>query len=161
MSRVRKRRTLRIFRYIEALDAFVLSKTYRIVAAKLGFTEWETYSWIGRYIIQDNDFGEHWFDHSELRAERANAAKAYGIEELDLLIIDPKFFQNEKDGPCHAPEERKRFWTDLVSSLELSVDLICDEARRQNGAEGIWGKYDYIPDLEDRIVEVKRWFRSV
>ena len=64
----------------------------------------------------------------------------------------------ERDGPCHTPEFRKRFWTDMLKSLELSCDLICDEARRFNERrrellEEVSGdpQDGFIPDLEERI----------
>jgi hypothetical protein len=70
----------------------------------------------------DNDFGEHWFDNWDLREERAAKAKAMGIAEEELLIIDPHRFQDGRDGPCHDAMQRKRFWTDVVRSLELSYE---------------------------------------
>jgi hypothetical protein len=79
-----------------------------------------------------------------------------GLTEEDLLIIDPERFQNGKDGPCHAPALRKRFWTDVLRSLELSYDLLADEARTFNQERLRFLPDEYIPDLEERIAAVER-----
>ncbi len=142
--------TVRIFRYLDDRDAFVVTETYRDIADTLGLTEWSPVVWIGRLFTLDNDFGEHWFDNWDLREQK-------GLSE-DYLLIDPNRFADERDGPCHSPEFRKRFWTDVLRSLELSFDLLCDEARRFNErrrelletadldpTDGVIG------DLEDRI----------
>lgn len=148
--------SVRIFRYIAADDAFVVADEYREIADALGLTEWHPAVWIGRLFILDNDVGEHWFDNWDLRAER-------GLSD-DHLIIDPDRFQDGRDGPCHTPEFRKRFWTDVLKSLELSLELLFDKARELNVRNRKWladhpGDDDVfvvIPDMEDRIAEIKR-----
>ena len=67
------------------------------------------------------------------------------------MIVDPERFQNGKDGPCHTPELRKRFWTDVLRSLELSYELLFAEARVCNEARLDYLQDEYIPDLEERI----------
>jgi hypothetical protein len=115
---------VRIFRYLDELDAFDVTEMYRDIADTLGLAEWTPVVWIGRLFSLDNDYGEHWFDNWELREQK-------GLSQRHLLI-DPMRFKDDRDGPCHPPEFRKRFWTDVLQSLELSFDLICDEARRFN-----------------------------
>ena len=141
---------IRIFRYLDDLDAFVVTETYRDIAETLGLSEWTPVVWIGRLFAMDNDFGEHWFDNWELREQK-------GLSE-DHLVIDPNRFKDDRDGPCHSAEFRKRFWTDVLRSLELSFDLICDEARRLNEKrrelveQGVFDAEDaYIADMEERI----------
>ncbi len=147
---------VRVFRYLDDLDAFVVAETYKDIAETLGLTEWTPVVWIGRLFSLDNDWGEHWFDNGELREEK-------GLSE-DYLIVDPERFKDGRDGPCHSAELRKRFWTDVLKSLELSFELICDEASRLNPR---WAKRleeapddpvtvdGYIPDLEERIQRLK------
>lgn len=139
---------------MDDLDAFVVDETYREIAVTLGLAEWSPVVWIGRLFALDNDFGEHWFDNWDLREQK-------GLSE-EYMIIDPDRFKNDRDGPCHSPEFRKRFWTDVLKSLELSFDLICDEARRFNEKRrsfrettGVDLDDDEIVDLEERIARMK------
>ena len=142
---------VRIFRYLEALDAFLVTDEYRSLADQLGLTEWHPAVWIGRLFMLDNDYGEHWLDNWEEREARAGRAAEYGIDPDDLMIIDPKRFVNDDDGPCHPPELRKRFWTDVLKSLELSYELLFEVARRMNARTKDVVPEDYIEDLEARI----------
>jgi hypothetical protein len=52
---------------------------------------------------------------------------------------------------------RKRFWTDVLKSLELSLELLFDEARLANEQERNLPPHisEPIPDLEDRIARVR------
>ncbi len=146
--------TVKIFRYLEELDAFVVTDEYNRLATILGLAEWHPAVWIGRLFILDNDYGEHWFDNWDLREERGQKAQELGLEEQDLLIIDPQRFQDGRDGPCHSSEQRKKFWTDVLRSLTLSYEVLFGEARAMN--ERIKGVLpeDYIPDLESRIESI-------
>ena len=74
--------------------------------------------------MMDNDFGEHWFDNWDLREQR-------GLSEKHL-VVDPDRFKNGANGPCNTAEFRKRFWTDVLASLELSIDLLFDKARQMS-----------------------------
>jgi hypothetical protein len=47
--------TIRIFRYLDDLDCFVVSDKYRRIADQLGLTEWSPVGWIGRLFTRDND----------------------------------------------------------------------------------------------------------
>jgi len=152
---------IRIFQYLPDDDAFLVTDEYRQIAETLGLTEWHPAVWIGRLFILDNDLGEHWFDNWDLRADR-------GLSD-GYLIIDPDRFQDGKDGPCNTPVLRKRFWTDVLKSLELSLDLLFDKARQLNEKDRQWfeessddpdAKGDYIPDLEDRIAAIKRRYAT-
>jgi hypothetical protein len=144
-------KTIKIFRYLDDVDCFVVSDEYRRIADQLGLTEWSPVVWIGRLFTLDNDYGEHWFDNWHLRDPLEEAAQQRGLTEDELLIIDPERFQNGKDGPCHPPEFRKRFWTDVLRSLELSLDLLAGEARAFNRERLHLMLDEYIPDLEARI----------
>jgi hypothetical protein len=150
--------TVKIFRYIEELDAFVVTADYQRLAETLGLVEWTPVVWIGRLFTQDNDFGEHWFDNWELREERGDRARALGFAEHELLIIDPQRFQDGRDGPCHDPAQRKRFWTDVLQSLTLSYELLFHEARLMNEQIQKWIPEEAIPDLEDRITQIRATF---
>ncbi len=146
---------IRIFQYRDDLDCFVVSEEYRRIADQLGLTEWSPVVWIGRLFMLDNDYGEHWFDNWHLREPLEEEAAWRGLTEDELLIIDPERFQNGKDGPCHTPAFRKRFWTDVLRSLDLSFDLIADEARAFNQERPQFMPDEYIHDLEIRIAVLR------
>lgn len=148
-------KTITIFRYLDELDCFVVSDEYRSIADVLGLNEWSPVVWIGRLFTLDNDYGEHWFDNWHLREPLEEAAALRGLSYEELLIIDPERFQNGKDGPCHPPEFRKRFWTDVLRSLELSFDLLADEARTCNQERLRFMPNEYISDLEARIAALR------
>ncbi len=57
--------TVKVFKYIEQLEAFVPTDEYRQNAEQLGLSEWNPVVWIGRLVTLDNDDGEHWFDNWE------------------------------------------------------------------------------------------------
>ncbi len=144
---------IKIFKYLDDLDAFVVTDEYREIADAIGLTEWNPVVWIGRLFTLDNDYGEHWFDNWELLEKK-------GLESGEYLVIDPDRFKNDKNGPCNTPEFRKRFWTDVLISLELGIDLLFDKARQDNEKTREWLERDpgnpimedlFIPDLEDRI----------
>lgn len=133
-----KVKSIKIFRYLDDLDCFVVSDNYQRIGDQLGLTEWSSVVWIGRLFILDEE-----------------AAQQRSLTEDALLIIDPERFQNGKDGPCHTPAFRKRFWTDVLRSLELSFDLIADEARGFNERSLQYLPDAYIADLESRIAALR------
>jgi hypothetical protein len=147
--------SVRIFQYLDDIDSFVVTDTYGDIAETLGLAEWTPVVWIGRLFTMDNDFGEHWFDNWELREEK-------GLSER-YFLVDPERFKDGRDGPYHTAEFRKRFWTDVLKSLELSFALICDEARQFNERNRKWLleeqpgilEKDFIPDLESRIERLR------
>ncbi len=71
------------------------------------------------------------------------------------MILDPDRFKNGHDGPCHEPELRKKFWTDALRSLELSYELLFEEARSVNERIKEVNPESYITDLEERIAMLK------
>lgn len=147
---------IRVFDYVPELDAFLIAREFKTIADKLGLTEWHEAVWVGRYLLLDNDYGEHIFDNWDLREAQEAKAKAMGIESEYLMIIDPDRFQNGKDGPCHNDAERKRFWTDVIRSLHLSLDTIIAEAREENERRKQSGWDEVINDLEERIARVQQ-----
>ena len=158
-------RRIKIFRYIEELDGFDVTDEYREIAEDLGLAEWTPVVWIGRLFTMDNDLGEHWFDNWDLRDEKRPDAGRLCFDADQLLFIDPERFQDGRDGPCHSSGFRKRFWTDVLKSLELDQELLFDEAREFNKVtKKLMEEYpgdcdyreDFIPDLEDRI---EKWGR--
>ena len=148
-------RTLRIFRSLPALDAFVVTDEYHALAERLGLAEWHPVVWIGRLFPLDNDYGDHWFDHGDEREEKAQEAHAVGIAPEDLWIIHPERITDDKDGPCHPPEIRKRFWTDVRISLERSYPLLFEEACLKNHKVKDILPEAYIEDLEARIAALQ------
>lgn len=146
---------VRVFKYIESLDAFLVTDEYRSLAEQLGLAEWHPAVWIGRLFTLDNDYGEHWFDNWEEREARATQAAKLGIDPDNLLIIVPERFSNGSDGPCHPPELRKRFWTDVLKSLELSYETFFEEARLQNARTKTLVPHEHIDDLEERIRQIQ------
>jgi hypothetical protein len=99
---------IRVFRYIEEVDAFDVTEQYASLVDLIGLAEWNPVVWIGRYFSLDNDFGEHWFDNWDAREAQRELAEKHGLDANKLLIIDPERFCNGADGPCHSPEMRKR-----------------------------------------------------
>lgn len=148
--------TVRVFTYIEQLDAFVVTDAYRHLAEQLGLIEWHPAVWIGRLFTLDNDYGEHWFDNWDEREALEVQAQKLGIASEQLMIIVPDRFKNDDDGPCHTPAFRKQFWTDVLKSLELRYDTLFAEARLQNAAIKEYLPDEYIEDLEARIVAIQR-----
>ena len=148
-------KSIKIFQYIQELDSFIVTDEYRKIAEYLNLAEWNPVVWIGRLFILDNDYGEHWFDNWDLREQKKADAERLGIAYDELMIIDPERFKNDRDGPCHTPELRKQFWTDVLKSLELNYDLLFEEARMMN--EGIKDILpdEYIIDLEERMAKLR------
>ena len=143
-----------VFKYIPELDCFVVDETYRRIVDYLGLNEWNHVVWIGRLFTLDNDYGEHWFDNWDERAAIEGKAFELGYDSNDLLIIVPDRLQNGKDGPCHTDDFRRRFWTEVLSSLTLSLELIFAEARLLNAALLKNGVPDCIENLDERIEAV-------
>ena len=75
--------------------------------------------WIGRLFTLDNDDGAHWVDSWHLREPVDEAVAQRGLPYEELLIIDPERFQDGKDGPCHPPALRKRFWTNSFTKMTI------------------------------------------
>ena len=146
---------VRVFRYIEPLDAFLVTDEYRSLAEQLGLAEWHPAVWIGRLFTLDNDYGEHWFDNWEEREAQSGRAAQLGINVDDLLIVVPERFAKGDDGPCHPPELRKRFWTDVLKSLELSYELLFEEARQRNAKIKKVAPGEYMDNLEERIRQIQ------
>lgn len=144
-----------IFRYIEPLDAFVVTDEYRRIADQLGLSEWHPAVWIGRLFTMDNDFGEHWFDNWDERKAVESQATALGFDPSELMILVPERLADGDDGPCHPPELRKLFWTDVLKSLDLSYDLLFNEARFQNDRLKDVLPDEVIEDLEERIQQIQ------
>jgi LexA DNA binding domain len=146
--------TVRVFTYIEQLDAFVVTDAYRHLADRLGLTEWNPVVWIGRLFTLDNDYGEHWFDNWDEREALAGDAQKLGIASDELMILVPDRMKNDDDGPCHSPVFRKQFWTDVLTSLELSYDTLFEAARQYNVVARERLPDECIEDLEERIAAI-------
>ena len=146
--------TIRIFKYISELDCFVVNPDYKRISDQLGLTEWNEVVWIGRFFAMDNDYGEHWFDNWTEKDGLEAKARTLGIEYDQLLVINPERLKNDVDGPCHSNSERKKFWTDVLTSLELSLDTIIAESIKQNNENQKAGE-PYIMDLDVIIKNVK------
>jgi len=154
---------VRVFKYIDQLDAFVVTDEYCRLADQLGLTEWNPVVWIGRLFTLDNAYGEHWFDNWDERTALASKAQQLGIvsEQLmiivseQLMIIVPDRFKNDDDGPCHPPAFRKQFWTDVLQSLELSYDTLFEQARQCNALAKEHLPDEFIKDLEERIAALR------
>lgn len=106
----------------------------------------------------DNDFGEHWFDNWEEKDTvwQDKTAEQLGYEYDKLMVINPDRFKDGRDGPCHSAALRRKFWTDVLTSLQISLSLMIEEARLFQSQKEELGKEtfeseEYIEDLEDRI----------
>ena len=150
---------IKVFNYISELDCFLPTEEYSIIAEQLGLVEWNPVVWIGRLFLRDNDYGEHWFDSWDARDVLEGRARELGYNAEQLLIIVPQFFQDGQDGPSHSDEQRKRFWTDVLQSLHLSLDTLFEEARdnqqqlKNMKKEGV--EEEFIPNLEGRIKKIR------
>ncbi len=146
---------VRVFRYVQELDAFVVTAEFTSLAERLGLSEWHPVVWVGRLFLLDNDYGEHWFDNWGEREALEARAKELGIDSYDLMVILPDHFFNGADGPCNPPEIRRAFWTDVLKSLELSYDLLFAKARLDNSRAKEQWPDNYLPDLEVRITHIE------
>ena len=153
-------KTIRVFKYIEELDAFVITPEFRALSDTLGLNEWHPAVWIGRLFALDNDFGEHWFDNWDEREAREAAATLLGLDTADLMIVVPARFKDGADGPCHSDSQRKHFWTNVLNSLELDYDLIFEEAHLFNAQTERLGIDKPFLDLENRIETVRANLRK-
>lgn len=147
--------TVKVFNYIELLDAFLPTEEYVQVAEQLGLVEWNPVVWIGRLFTLDNNFGEHWFDNWEERDALMDEAARLGIPTEQLLIVVPDRFTNGRDGPCHPPALRKKFWTDVLQSLEVRYETLFAEARWVNAQVQEYDPEAAIEDLEQRIAVIQ------
>ena len=57
---------IRIFKFVEAIDAFIVTKEFADLTDRLNLTEWNHVVWLGRLFTLDEDYGEHWFDNWEV-----------------------------------------------------------------------------------------------
>ena len=146
---------VKVFKYIDQIDAFLVTDEFRYICEILGLIEWNPVVWIGRLFTLDNDYGEHWFDNWEDRELLKDQAEKLGIPYEDLLMIAPDRFKNDVDGPCNPPDIRKRFWTDVLKSLRLSYDTIFEEARHYNELAKERIPDEFIADLEERIAKIQ------
>lgn len=146
---------VRVFAYVERLDAFVVTDEYSRIAERLGLAEWNPVVWIGRLFALDNDYGEHWLDNWDERAALEDETRRMGIPSERLMILVPGRFEDGEDGPCHPPALRKRFWTDVLKSLELSYETLFEKARERNALAREDLPCEFIEDLEERISEIR------
>ncbi len=140
---------IKVFEYVEKLDCFIVSSEFKKICDYLGLVGWDQTAWIGRYFSLDNDYGEHWFDNWQLRANKELDGKKLNIDEDQMLFIDPERFKDDRDGPCHGNDQRKIFWTSVLKSLRLGLDVIIEEARRNDKNNN--PDKSYNKDLEHRI----------
>jgi hypothetical protein len=150
---------IKVFNYIEKLDCFVVDTEFKAICDLLGLRGWEQTAWVGRYFALDNDYGEHWFDNWNLRDEREAKARDLGVEYDNMLIIDPQRLRNGYDGPCHSDVDIKRFWTSVLRSLTMNLNIIIGEARLNNKQlreANLVDNENFIPDLETRIEEISK-----
>ena len=145
---------IQILEYVELGDFFVETKEYKSISERLGLTEWNSVVWIGRLLILDNDYGEHWFDNWEARESKEELANELGYEMEDLLIVDPQKFQDGKDGPCHTDEFRKKFWTDVLRNLRINLSTIIEKAIEENENRKERESQDFDRELENKIKEL-------
>ena len=179
---------IKVFDYIDELDAFVVRPEFSNIVRRLGVSEWSDVVWIGRYFARDQDFGEHWFDNWEEREALEDQAKKLGYDYEELLIVVPERFAASDpicphcehgevkefktfpcpycrrkvhvgaDGPWHPAELRKRFWTDVLKSFHISLDTIFEQARWE--ARLNEEHHPVSIDVEQIIKEIRDDYRS-
>jgi hypothetical protein len=147
---------IKIFKYHDVLDCFIVDPVYKKIADDLGLTEWNEVVWIGRFFTLDNDYGEqHWFDNWDLREPLEVKAAEFGLDSSQLFILDPDRFKNDADGPCHSSEQRILFWKDVLLSLQISYNTLFTEARKLNEERRVSDPEEYITNLEERIAALE------
>lgn len=151
---------MRVFRYIETLDAFVVTAEFAAICDRLGLSEWHPAVWVGRLFLQDNDYGEHWFDNWDEREALEARARELGIDSHNLMVVRADRFADGVDGPCNSPPVRKAFWTEVLKSLEVSDDLLFAKARQDNDRGKEHGWDHYLPDLEEKIARIQAEHRE-
>jgi hypothetical protein len=160
---------IKVFDYNSKYDAFTVSPDFRRINGILGLGEWTPVVWITRLLCMDNDYGEHVFDNW---TERAKIEEDFGLSSNDtheLMIVVPSRFKDGRDGPCNNDEFRKKFWTDVLNSLELDLETIFSKARDNNeewrqileedkkaGFPSSLGDNHFIPELEKIILKVRQ-----
>jgi hypothetical protein len=86
-----------------------------------------------------------------------------GLAEYLLITLRVSATRHHRPGalpkrqgrPCHPPAFRKRFWSDVLRSLEMSFDLLAAEARSFNQERLRFRPDEYISDLEARIAALR------
>jgi len=173
---------MKVFDYNQELDCFFCTDQFTEISNVLGLTEWSPVVWIGRLFNRDQDFGEHWFDNWDEREALEGKTFPKGKTSQDALIIvtdrltEPhevfcihckKHTRHAKcpncskpitvggDGPCTSDKLKKMFWTDVLSSLEISLETMFEAAREFYSEE-----FSEIPDVEKAIQEVREKYGS-
>lgn len=78
---------IKVFNYIENLDCFLVTKEFADICNKLYLSEWNPVVWIGRYLMMDNDYGEHIFDNWDERETLAKRAKEKGYNLTKETLV--------------------------------------------------------------------------
>jgi hypothetical protein len=79
------------------------------------------------------------------------------IADLDCFVVNGQYRQIADElglSEWNPVVWIGRFWTDVLKSLELSYDLLFEEARRFNAGRLEYLPDDYIEDLEERIKRI-------
>ena len=139
--------SLKLFLHHADVGAFSYTPEYTELWEVLDYG-WECRAWLGRLFSMDNDVGEHWMDNESLVEARADLAVRAGLDPDLLMMPDPERMADGRDGPCNTTEFRMRFWTEVVSCLVLSDQLIIDSARALHGR---CSSAEEIAELEERI----------
>ncbi len=151
--------SVQVFRYVEELDAFLVRPEFEELTERLGLDDWTPVVWMGRLFTLDKDYGEHWFDNWDEREALEERAAALGIDSFDLMILQTDPFRPPMDDPCHSPEVRRLFWTDVLKSLELSYDFLFTEARYAAARRS--GRGLSADELEKRIQAIRDGLNTV
>ena len=176
---------IKVFDYNQDLDCFFCTDLFTEISDALGLTEWSPVVWIGRLFNRDQDFGEHWFDNWDERdnlwAEKKSKFPPGKTYEDALIIVTDRLTEPHEafcihckrhtrhaecpncsksitvggDGPCTSDKLKKMFWTDILSSLEISLETMFEAAREFYSEE-----FSEIPDLEKVIQELKGKYGS-
>lgn len=158
---------IKVFDYYPQLDAFLCTEQFKQINGKLGLNEWTPVVWLCRLFARDQDFGEHIFDNWDEREalEAQNIDFQFPPNESwsTLLIVNPQRFTEHDafcigckteikkaicpncgnritvgtDGPCNTDLIKKIFWTDVLKSLEISLDCMFAVARQKHDVETI------------------------
>ena len=161
---IESNKQIKVFNYIEELDCFLIDYGFKKICKYrqgmpclyLNIGEWHSAVWLCRLLCLDNDYGEHLFDNWDERDNFVHQINSLNldIDAEELMIVVPKNFIDNKDGPCHTDNIRKLFWTDVFKTLKVSYKLIFEYARENNLVNEKEDLENYLEDLEARIVEI-------
>ena len=114
---------IKVFNYIEELDAFVPTQRFKSIVEKLGLTEWTHVVFICRLLAMDNDYGEHIFDNWDEREALTEKVEQLGKEKCRELgmNVETSFDIAQRFGDATGKESKEDWASSATESLLIVV----------------------------------------